>query len=140
MNKSNPPTTLGVFKPVGHTLIAFRTTEELDSATTALQALGFAPESIVRYTPGEMKAQVQSQLQQCSAIANFGYEIDLIKAHGKLADEGCSFLVVDAPSDGLAGQVADLVHRIKPAIAQHYGRVLIEDLTEPPMGRMAEQH
>ena len=139
LDKSNPPTTLGVFKPVGHTLIAFRTADELDAASTALLMLGFAPDSMVRYTPAEMKAQVDLQLLRSSVIANFGYEIDLIKVHGKLADEGCSFLVVEAPSDALADQVADLVRRIKPAAAQHYGRILIEDLTEKPPGRMAEQ-
>ena len=140
MDKSNPPTTFGVFKPVGHTVIAFRTAEELESAATALQMLGFAPDSMVRYTAAEMKAQVDSELLRSSVIANFGYEIDLIKAHGKLAEEGCSFLVVEAPSDALAGQVADLVRRIEPAAAQHYGLILIENLTEKPPGRMAEQH
>ncbi len=140
MDKSNPPTTLGVFKPVGHTLIAFRTADELEAASTALLMLGFASDSLVRYTAAEMKAQVDSELLRSSVVANFGYEIDLIKVHGKLADEGCSFLIVDAPSDALAGQVAELVHRIKPASAQHYGLILIEDLTEKPPGRMAEQN
>lgn len=140
MDKSNPPTTFGVFKPVGHTLIAFRTAEELESASTALLMLGFAPDSMVHYTAAEMKAQVDSELLRSSVIANFGYEIDLIKVHGKLADEGCGFLVVDAPSDALAGQVAGLVDRIKPASAQHYGRILIEDLTETPPGQLAEPH
>ena len=140
MDKSNPPTIFGVFKPVGHTVIAFRTTEQLEAAATALQMLGFAPESLVRYTAAEMKAQVDSELLRSSVIANFGYEIDLIKAHGKLAEEGCSFLVVEAPTDALAGQVADLVRRVEPVAAQHYGLILIENLTEKPLGRMAEQH
>jgi hypothetical protein len=140
MDKSNPPTTFGVFKPVGHTLISFRTTEELEAAVTALQMLGFAPDSMVRYTAAEMKAQVDSELENASVIANFGYEIDLVKAHGKLAAEGCCFLLVNAPSDALAGEVAELVHRIAPVSAQHYGRILIANLTEKPLGRMAEQH
>jgi hypothetical protein len=34
MNKTDPPTTFGVFKPVGHTLIAFHTEAELQARNT----------------------------------------------------------------------------------------------------------
>lgn len=139
MDKSNPPTTFGVFKPVGHTLIAFATEAELQSAAVALKNLGFADSSLVHYTPAEMAAQVDAQLQAPSPLANFGYELDLIRAHGELAKNGCSFLVVDAPTDALAAKVAALVHTLAPAAAQHYGHLLIEDLTEKPPGRMGEE-
>jgi hypothetical protein len=64
--------------------------------------------------------------------------LDLIRVHKALAEQGCSFLVVDAPTDALAAQVAGLVRTMKPASAQHYGRLLIEDLTEKSPGRMGE--
>lgn len=138
MNKTDPPTTFGVFKPVGHTLIAFRTEAELQAAQSALTGLGFAPDSMVHYTPAEMIIQVNAQLLAASPIAGFGSELDLIHTHKDLAEHGCSFLVIEAPTDELAGQVAELVHSIRPASAQHYGRFLIEDLTEKPPGRMGE--
>ena len=138
MNKTDPPTTFGVFKPVGHTLIAFHTEDELEAATVTLTAMGFLPTSLVRYSSAEMAAQVDDELLNASSLANFGYEIDLIRVHGDLAKQGCSFLVVDAPTDGLAAQVADLVHAIKPATAQHYGRFMIQNLTETAPGRMGE--
>lgn len=139
MNKQNPPTTFGVFKPVGHTLIAFHTRDELEAAQTKLLTLGFGSSSMVHYTASEMRAQVDAELLTANPLANFGYELDLIRAHGELAKQGCSFLVVDAPTDALADQVAELVHSIQPATAQHYGRFLIQDLTEKPPGRMGEQ-
>lgn len=52
MNKTDPPTTFGVFKPVGHTLMAFYTEDQLQSAVVALTALGFAPASMVHYSAG----------------------------------------------------------------------------------------
>jgi hypothetical protein len=121
---------LGVFKPVGHTLIAFHTESELQSAVVALAALGFPHSGMTHYGAAEMAAQVSDELLAASPLATFGYELDLIRAHGELAKKGCSFLVVEAPTDGLAAQVADLVRSIKPATAQHYGRFMIEDLTE----------
>jgi hypothetical protein len=138
MNKNDPPTTFGVFKPVGHTLIAFHTEGELLAAVATLTSQGFLPSSMVRYSPAEMKEQVDAELLAASPLANFGYELDLIRVHKALAEQGCSFLVVDAPTDALAAQVAGLVRTMKPASAQHYGRLLIEDLTEKSPGRMGE--
>lgn len=86
-----------------------------------------------------MATQVDAQLLAASPLASFGYELDLIRVHGDLAKKGCSFLVVDAPTDVLAAQVAELVHSIKPATAQHYGLLMIEDLTEKAPGRMGEE-
>lgn len=139
MNKQDPPTTLGVFKPVGHTVIAFYTAREREAAQVKLLALGFVPSSMVHYTASEMRIQVDAELLTANPLANFGYELDLIRMHGDLAKQGCSFLVVEARTDVLADKVAELVRSIHPATAQHYGRFMIEDLTEKPLGRMENQ-
>ena len=119
MDKSNPPTAFGVFKPVGHTVIAVQTEDQLQTAQTAMGAMGFAHSSMVRYSPSEMEAQVVAELLNASPFASFGYEIDLIRQHKILAEQGCSFLVVEAPTDELAEQVAGWVHSAKPVSAQH---------------------
>lgn len=139
MDKTHPPTSFGIFKPVGHTVIAFHSEAQLQSAVMALQALGFVDASMVRYGPAEMAAQVDAELQSISPLAHFGSELDLIRAHRALALQGCSFLVVAAPSDALRQQVSELVHTLKPAAAQHYGQLLIEDLTAQAPGRMGDQ-
>lgn len=130
MNKNHPPTTFGVFKPVGHTVIGFYTEVELQSTVVALRALGFSDSSMVHYSAAEMAAQADAELLNASPVATAGYELVLVHTHRDLAKKGCCFLVVDAPTDDLAAQVAALVHRIQPATAQHYGRFMIEDLTE----------
>ncbi len=138
MDKSAPPTTFGVFKPVGHTLIAFSTEGELRAAMESLSSQGFLPSSMVHYTAAEMKRQVDAELLTASPLASFGYELDLIREHRALAEQGCSFLVVHAPTDVLADRVAKFVRSVKPATAQHYGRFMIENLTEKSPGRMGE--
>jgi hypothetical protein len=40
MNEADPPTTVGVFKLVGHTLIAFHTEGELQSAVSPGKGVG----------------------------------------------------------------------------------------------------
>jgi hypothetical protein len=139
MDKSNPPTTFGVFKPIGHTVIAFASGAERQLARTELQKLGFANASLVTYSPTEMVAQVDAQLLDASPFASFGYEIDLIKAHKVLALQGSNFLVVEAPTEEQAQQVAELLKILKPQAAQHYGTFMIQELTEKPPGRMAEE-
>ncbi len=140
MDQSTPPTAYGVFKPVGRTLIALQTHDKLQSARAALSDLGFAPSSMVQYSAAEMKAQVIAELLSTSPVASFGYELDLIRQYKILAEQGCSFLVVEAPTDVLAEQVADWVHRSNPVSAQHYGHFMIQHLTEKPSGCIEQAH
>ena len=132
MNKLDPPTSYGIFKPVGHTLIAFGEETQLQQAVASLASVGFLPESMVRYAADEMLAQINAELLSHNPLANFGYELDLINVHKGFAEQGCSFLVVEASTDALAAQVATVVGRMHPVSAQHYGRLMIEDLTEKP--------
>lgn len=135
MDKSSPPTTFGVFKPVGHTLLAFSTMEQLRNARVALAELGFADAALTQYSAAEMLALADTELQAAGPLANFGYELDLLRAHRVLAGQGCCFLIVPAPDDRRTAQVAALVPRLRPVTAQHYGRFLPQDLTEAAPGR-----
>lgn len=128
MDKSNPPETFGVFKPVGHTVMALKSHEELEAATAALIAAGFADSDLVRYSPQEMKQLALAERQAASPLAAFGYELELVDTHLALAESGCSFLVVPAPEDADIERVAAVSNRLKVASAQHYGRFMIQDL------------
>ena len=134
MDKTDPPTSFGVFKPVGYTVIAFRSEVQVQAAVSALLAQGFASNALVRYTPEEMTAQVDAQEKVASPLASLGQELNLIKAHRALAQSGCSFLVVHAPDDAQAERVADMARSMKAVAAQHYGSLLIEELIELPPG------
>lgn len=129
MDKTNPPETFGVFKPVGHTVIAFRSAADLQAGVSALLEQGFPDSALVRYSPGEMKAQVDAELQNASPLASFGYELDLIKAHRAQAQDGCNFLVVHTPDAGQAERVAAVARTTKAIAAQHYGTFMIEELS-----------
>lgn len=134
MKKTDPPEAFGVFKPVGHTVIAFRTAGDLQAALSALLAQGFASTALVRYTPDEMKSQVDSEMQAASALASLGQELNLVKAHRELAEGGCSFLIVHAPDDEQAERVASVARTLKAVAAQHYGRFIIEELIDQAPG------
>lgn len=134
MDKANPPTVFGVLKPVGHTIMAFRSSQDLEAAIRALDEHGLPGSTWVRYTPEEMKALVDAELQAASPLATFGYELDLVKAYGALAESGCGFLIVHAPDKKHADIVATIARTTHAVTAQHYGIFMIEDLIDIPPG------
>ena len=132
MDKSNPPESFGVFKPVGHTVIAFREEVHLKEAMAALLRLGFANTAIVSYTAQEMAKQAAAEQFAAGPLAGFGYELDLVKTHLALAQQGCCFLVVHAPKGEQAAQVAEIARSMNAQSAQHYGRFMIEEVIDNP--------
>jgi len=130
MDKANPPESFGVFKPVGHTVMAFRSMDDLEVAAAALNQQGFSHAAMVRYTPQEMEQQADAEQRAAGPLAAFGYELGLVKMHQELAKNGCSFLVVHAPTDEMAQRVAHIARTMKAQAAQHYGRFMIQEVVE----------
>ena len=125
------PEILGVFSPIGHVVVSFPTHHDMEGAATELGQQGFGDEDIVRYSPAEMKAQAELDLDRASPLAELGYEVKLVRAHRELADQGYSFLMVHAPKSDQASQVADVARRFHAERAQKYGNFVIEELITP---------
>ena len=134
MEKNDLPEAFGVFKPVGHIVIAFRSAADQQAAAQALLQQGFAASALLRFTPEEMKTQVDADARAASVLASLGQEPNLVKAHRALAESACSFLVVHAPDDDLAERVAGVARTMKAVAAQRYGRFIIEELVEQAPG------
>ena len=135
MDKSNPPTSFGVFKPVNHVVLAFENTAVAQDATDQLIAQGFSGADVVHYSPQEMKNQVASNLQTASALASLGQDLNLVKAHGALADEGCSFLVVYAPQAEQVQRIQTIANTMKAKSAQRYGSLIVEELLDADLNQ-----
>lgn len=134
MDKQNRPTAFGVFKPVNHVLMAFRTEEDLHAAETGLSLHGFADADLTVYEPEEMLQQTEEDIHNAGFLATVGQEMNLIKAHRAFAKAGCHFLVAKAPHDKQVQQVADIAKQHHAASAQYYGRFIIEELISSPKG------
>ncbi len=134
MDKKHIPESFGVFKPVGHVVITFRTASDLQAAEAALSEQGFAASEMVRYTSAEMIAQVDAEVAKASPLAAIGQDLNLIKAHRELAQQGCSFLVVHAPEQAHVDKVNAVAHTLKAVAAQRYGRFVTEELIDDASG------
>ena len=132
MDQKTDDHAFGVFKPVGCVVISFPQAAQADQAKDAILALGPAPADVRRLTDAKMLAQIDSDMQTASPLASIGQEMNLVKAHRALAERGYHWLVVHAPDDEQARQVADVAKAAGAERAQHYGRLIIEELIEHP--------
>ncbi len=135
MNKHNPPRSFGVFKPVGNTIAAFPSAAQLEAAIAQLLATGLDRAQFTRYTPSEMVGQTDVDIEQASAIAAVGQELNLVKLHRELALKGCYFLVVPTPDSDQARSVADAARACGALTAQHYGTLIISELIDSTGGQ-----
>jgi hypothetical protein len=130
MRREDRPQAFGVFKPVGHVVLAFPPGADVDGAVDSLRETGFMGRDVVRYTPAQMMAQVEDDIAHASPLSSLGQELNLVKAHRALAERGYGFLVVHAPKDEQAARVAAVADRFGAERAQYYGRLMIEELIE----------
>lgn len=128
MNKEDVPESFGVFKPVGHVVMAFATPEDQRAAAQALQEDGFAAKDVVPYSADEMKKQAQGELENAGPLAALGQEKNLVTAHLQRSQQGQSWLVVFAPETEQTERVAVIAKRCNAQLAQKYGRWMIEEL------------
>lgn len=134
MDKQHHPTAFGVFKPVGHVLMAFRNETDLHAAETALSLQGFADEDLTSYAPQEMLDQTAEDIRNAGFLASVGQEMNLVKAHRAFAEAGCSFLAVRVPRSEQVKLATEVAKEAHAASAQHYGRFVIEELISSPRG------
>ena len=128
MDKLDPPTSHGVFKPVGHVVISFPTQQDLLGAEAALRELDLDGDAITAYTPQEMTQQASADIERADALASLGQELNLVKAHKVLAEHGYHFLIVNVADDETAQRVADTAKGYNAERAQQYGHFIIEEL------------
>jgi hypothetical protein len=132
LNKDAVPRSFGVFKPVGHVVIAFPQQADLKAAQEALAGAGFGKADVVEYSAQEMLSQIGDDLHEASGAAGFGYEINLRKLHRQLARQGHGWLVVRAPAEPEWAEVARIARRHHAAAAHRYGTLVVEELLASP--------
>jgi hypothetical protein len=128
MTKADHPQSFGVFKPVGHVVVAMPDDERAASAVADLRAAGFGAEDILQYSAAEEDDEMDRMLAQASDFAGFGYEVALMRKYQALAKDGASWLIVYAPDDAAHEVVAGVVRRHGALMAEKYHRLVIEDL------------
>ena len=125
----------GTFKPVGYTVLAYADEAAARAALDRLNDAGFKDEDALIASSANLFPRVKEQMSAATGMVGAqGYEVVLMKRYLEIAARGAWWLMVWSPEDAQVARIKSLLDASPPLSAAHYGRVMIEDLSEPPVG------
>ena len=119
-------------KPVGHLVISFPQAEQAEAAQRDIQGMGLAADAVRRYDGPQMLQLTDAARASAGPLDRVGQEVNLLRARRELAGRGYHWLLVHAPQDTQAAQVAEAARRQGAERAQHYGNFIVEELIDRP--------
>ncbi len=129
MTKDHFPLSFGVFKPVGHVVIAVRDDAAARSLSDALGEEGFADDEVLCFTAAEMAHHLQELLPGVGTAAGFGSEIQSMRQYERMArHEGRGWVVVFSPDDEAHERIRNLAASHGATLVNKYNRLTVEEL------------
>jgi hypothetical protein len=125
----------GTFKPVGYTVLAYPDEATARDVIDRLRTDGFGEEDVLLASSAQLFPKVAQQMPSAQGVVGAqGYEVVLMRRYLDIAGEGAWWLMVWSPDEGDVQRVKRAIVTPRPVSAAHYGRIMIEDLSEPPVG------
>jgi hypothetical protein len=135
---ANPIRSDGVLPPENKIFIAFQEPDDLQGALNALLDAGFQESELLVFSPQQMQRQMQTNIDHAGALASIGQDLNLLKTHLALAEQGHGYVVVLWPKSDHEELITQVAIQHNAARAQKFGRLIIEELVEPHPGQ--QQH
>ncbi len=124
----------GVFKPVGHVVVALPPDVDVAAVVTRFAQACIPVDAIKVMYGEEMTRQAEFDIEHTGWLATVGQELNLVKAHRELAERGCSFVIVEAAGAATRETIAAVARQFGALRAQWYGQLVIEELI--PVGEI----
>jgi hypothetical protein len=125
----------GTFKPVGYTVLAYADEEAARGALERLKKAGIQEQDVFMASSANLFGRVKDQMPEATGmVGSQGFEVVLMKRYLGIAQKGGWWLMVWSPDDADVARIKPLLEQQAPLAAAHYGRLMIEDLIEPPVG------
>ncbi len=128
MTKEDFPVSFGVFKPVGHVVVALKDDEVAEQMAGALLERGFAEDDVLQFRSEEMSERLKTHLRHVSGTAGFGTELKFMEYYDELAAEGYGWLIVYTPDPKQEPIVAEVAGQFNARLAHKYNRLVTEEL------------
>ncbi len=125
---SDTPETFGVFKPVDHIVVGFKTQLAAQNAMSALMQSSLVDKRMHIHTAADMLDLAEQSLRNAGVMAAFGFELELARLHLSLAQAGCSFLVVHTDEDEETERVGQAMRASGAVVAHRYGTFIVQEL------------
>ena len=128
LTKANFPRSFGVFSPTGHVVMAITNDAEAQQARAALVQSGFSDDDVTRYSKEEVLAEFEKSEAHAVDPIQIGQDVAKVEEYLQLANQGCGFLVVQAPEDEDAKRAVRIVKPFGLKFAEKYNRLTLEEL------------
>jgi len=128
LSKSKFPTSLGVFSPTGHIVMAFATDSDAVKAQKSLQVAGFKEEDVTHYNKVEVLSEFEKSEEQTASPLQIGQDVSKVEEFLSLAKQGCGFLVVHAPKREQSKLAIEISRPYGLKFAEKYNWLTIEEL------------
>jgi hypothetical protein len=128
----------GVLPPENKIFLAFQSADDLQGALNALLDANFLESDLLVFSPQQMARQMQTNIEHAGALASIGQDLNLLKTHLALAEQGHGYVVVLWPKSDHEELITQVAREHNAVRAQKFGRLIIEELIEPSPGR--QQH
>jgi hypothetical protein len=128
LTKPNFPRSFGVFSPTGHVVMAITNDAEAQQARAALLQSGFSDDDVTRYSKEEVLAEFEKSEAHAVDPIQIGQDVAKVEEYLQLANQGCGFLVVQAPEDEDAKRAVRIVKPFGLKFAEKYNRLTLEEL------------
>ena len=128
----------GVLPPENKVFVAFQSPDDMQGALDALLDRGYQESEMLALTPQQMKRQMETNIAHAGPLASIGQDMNLLKTHLALAEQGHSYLIVLWPKSDHEELITQVAIQHNAVRAQKFGRLIIEELVEPQPGK--QQH
>jgi hypothetical protein len=120
----------GVFYPTGYLVAGLPRREDAERVQRGLSEAGYDEEDCILVPPEVMLRAATAELEHNSLISLLGSSVQVRQQQVKLAEEGCTFLLIYAPSEPEKVRLLRVLTRVPVRYLIHYHRFTIEDLIE----------
>lgn len=119
----------GMFYPTGHVLTGFATQTIAHQARAALERAGFSGEKVLIIDAATMAREARENLD-AQGLLSLGASVPTRQKQLELAEDGCHFILVQAPGDADHERVIQALDGIEVRYAVKYHRLIIENLVD----------
>ncbi len=120
----------GVFYPAGYIVAGLQSQADAERLCSVFRQAGYDEQDCWVVSPHTMLSTAETDMESSSVIAILGSSLQVRRRQIELAEEGCSFLLVYAPSEAERTRVLRVLSQVPVRYAIHYHRLTIEDLIQ----------
>jgi len=126
-----PPRSFGGLAPVGYLVLAFQEERDAAQAREALLPGGYDDDEVMPFSRQQVISGIDGPHRKISILAYLGTEMAHQPEQLEYARQGCTSLVVYAPTVAETARVLNVARPFGARLAHKYDRLAVEEIPRP---------